>query len=132
MIVRDLQEAARSDRRVVTENWESVRLLLRADGMGFSFHVTTIYPNTITPMWYRNHLEAVLCIEGEGEIETVDDDKTYAIRPGVMYALDKNDKHILRARTRMRMVCVFSPPLVGKEVHDTNGVYPLEADEIKA
>jgi L-ectoine synthase len=132
MIVRNLAEAGKTDRKVQAENWDSVRLLLRNDQMGFSLHVTTIYEGTVTPMWYRNHLEAVLCVQGEGEIETADDGKVYAIRPGVMYALDRNDKHVLRAKTRMRMVCVFNPPLIGKEVHGEDGAYPLEAEEIHA
>ena len=130
MIVRDLTDAEASDRRVVSETWESTRLLLSSDQMGFSLHVTTIYPGTITSMWYRNHLEAVLCIEGEGEIQTVDDRKVHQIRPGVIYALDQHDQHILTARTQMRMVCVFNPPLIGKEVHDEDGAYPLEAEEV--
>ena len=72
MIVRDLSEAERTDRRVVAENWESTRLLLKGDGMGFSFHITTIYPGTETHIWYKNHLESVYCIEGEGEVEVLD------------------------------------------------------------
>jgi len=130
MIVRRLDEAERTDRRVVTANWESTRLLLRADAMGFSFHVTTIYPGTATRMWYQHHLEAVLCIEGEGDIEDLDAGVTHAIAPGTMYALDRHDRHVLRARTRMRMVCVFNPPLHGKEVHDESGAYPREADAV--
>ncbi len=132
MIVRNLAEAEQSERRVVSQTWESTRLLLKSDGMGFSLHITTIYPGTITPMWYQNHLEAVLCIEGEGEVETTENGKVYPIRAGDLYALNQNDKHVLRANTKMRMVCVFNPPLVGKEVHDRNGAYPLEAEEIKA
>jgi L-ectoine synthase len=132
MIVRDLREAERTERRVVSDNWESTRLLLKSDGMGFSLHVTTIYPGTETPMCYSNHLEAVLCIEGEGEVETVANGKVSAIAPGVMYALDENDRHVLRAKTKMRMVCVFNPPLAGKEVHDSSGAYPLEAEAIRA
>ncbi|MCB1019374.1 MAG: ectoine synthase [Bryobacterales bacterium] len=130
MIVRDLADAEKTDRRVTSQTWESTRLLLRSDQMGFSFHVTTIYAGTTTPMWYRNHLEAVLCIQGDGEIETNADGKVYQIRPGVMYALDKNDKHVLRARSEMKMVCVFNPPLMGKEVHGADGAYPLEAEEV--
>lgn len=132
MIIRELQQAHDSDRRVAAENWESVRLLLKSDGMGFSMHVTTIHPNTITPMWYQNHLEAVLCIEGEGEIEETEKDCVYPIKPGTLYALDQNDRHVLRARTKMRMVCVFNPPLIGKEVHNEDGAYPLKAEEITA
>ena len=70
VIVRRLREAEQTDRRVVAEHWESTRLLLAGDGMGFSMHVTTIYAGTATRMWYQHHLEAVLCIEGEGEVET--------------------------------------------------------------
>lgn len=130
MIVRNLAEAEASDRRVVSTTWESVRLLLKSDEMGFSMHVTTIYAGTITNMWYRNHLEAVLCIEGEGEIETLSDGKVHRVFPGMIYALDQHDKHVLRAQTQLKMVCVFNPPLNGKEVHDEQGVYPLEAEAV--
>ena len=44
MIVRHLKEAQTTDRRVVDPhgNWESTRLLLKDDNMGFSFHITTL------------------------------------------------------------------------------------------
>lgn len=110
-------------------NWVSRRLLLRKDGMGFSLHDTLIKEGTETFIWYKNHLEAVYCIEGEGEIEDLDNNKTYQIRPGTMYALDGHEKHYLRARKTMRMICVFNPPVTGREVHDENGVYPLIEDD---
>lgn len=130
MIVRTLDEAEKSARRVVSKNWESVRLLLRGDNMGFSFHITTIYAGTETPIWYQNHLESVYCMEGEGEVETVLEGKIYPIQPGTIYILDNHDRHLLRAKTQMKLACVFNPPLNGTEVHDENGVYPLEAAEI--
>jgi L-ectoine synthase len=128
MIVRTFDEARGTDRRVTAETWESVRLLLAADGMGFSLHVTTIHAGTTTPMCYRHHLEAVFCIAGEGEVETTADHAVYPIVPGTVYALDRHDDHILRATTTMRLLCVFTPPLKGKEVHDATGAYPLDAD----
>lgn len=130
MIVRSFQEAAATDRRIVAENWESVRLLLRSDQMGFSLHITTIYAGTTTPMCYRNHLEAVLCIGGEGEIEDKATGRVYPIATGTMYALDRHDEHVLRAKTELRMVCVFNPPLHGRETHDATGAYPLEAEPV--
>jgi L-ectoine synthase len=69
-------------------------------------------------------------MSGEGEIETCDDGKVYQIRPGTLYILDKHDKHLLRATKDMQMACVFNPPLNGKEVHDENGVYALEAETV--
>ena len=49
----------------------------------------------------------------------------YPIGPRSIYALDKHDKHILRAKTDMRLICVFHPALTGEEVHDADGSYPL-------
>lgn len=129
MIVRDIEALRDTERDVRTDNWGSVRMLLKSDGMGFSLHETTIYPGTQTYIHYANHLEAVYCIEGEGEVETLDDGRIHAIRPGVVYALDRHDRHHLRARTRLRLVCVFNPPLTGREVHDENGVYPLVEEQ---
>lgn len=130
MIVRTLDEAIKTGRQIKSETWDSVRLSLKDDNMGFSFHITTIYTGTETPIHYQNHLETVYCISGEGEVETVADGKIYPIKPGTVYILDKHDKHLLRATKEMQLACVFNPPLHGKEVHDENGVYPLEADPI--
>jgi L-ectoine synthase len=130
MIVRTLDQAEKSDRRVVTRTWESTRLLLKNDRMGFSFHITTIYARSETHICYQHHLEAVYCISGEGEVETLSDGKVHPIRPGTLYALDRHDDHLLRGITEMKLACVFNPPLTGREVHDKNGVYPLEADPV--
>ncbi len=125
MIVKNVNDIAGTEHDVVTKNWASRRILLNKDGMGFSLHETTIFPGTETCIWYKNHLEAVFCVEGEGEVETLADGKIYKITPGVIYALNEHDKHYLRAKTKMRMICVFNPPLTGREVHDEEGVYPL-------
>jgi L-ectoine synthase len=130
MIVRSLQEAEKTERRVVSEGWESSRLLLKNDNMGFSFHITTIYKDAELPMHYQNHLESVYCISGEGEVETLADGVVYPIVPGTIYILDKHDKHILRGHTEMKMACVFNPPLHGKEVHNPDGAYELQAEEV--
>lgn len=130
MIVRTLEAARKSQRRVVSDTWESTRLLLAGDNMGFSFHITTIYAGTETHIWYQNHLEAVYCIGGEGHVETCDDGKRHPITAGTIYILDMHDRHILRAATEMQLACVFNPALKGNEVHDEDGVYPLEAEMI--
>lgn len=132
MIVRNLKDAQQTARRVVSPdgNWESTRLLLKDDNMGFSFHITTIYEGADFQMHYKNHLESVYCISGEGEVETVSDGKKYDIRPGTLYNLNKHDKHVLRAFKEMKMACVFNPPLNGKEVHNAEGAYELEAEAV--
>lgn len=124
MIVRNLFEAQRSERCVKADNWESVRLVLRDDGAGFSFHITTIKAGTETPIWYKHHVEAVYCIRGEGEVEIVEDGRVFPITPGTIYLLDKHDRHLLRAKREMELACVFLPALSGMETHDADGAYP--------
>lgn len=132
MIVRNLSVAGATERRIVSPdgNWESTRLLLKEDGMGFSFHITTIYAGAEFQMHYQNHLESVYCIAGAGEVETLADGRKYPLAPGTMYALDKHDQHILRASQEMIMACVFNPALNGKEVHNAEGAYELHAEAI--
>ena len=63
-------------------------------------------------------------------METLKNNKIYTILKNTVYALDEYDEHLLRAKTDMRMICVFNPPITGRETHDENGVYPLvESDE---
>jgi L-ectoine synthase len=132
MIVRNLDQAEKTDRRIESPdgNWDSTRMLLKSDNMGFSFHITTIYAGADFDMHYQNHLESVYCISGEGEVETHADGKKYPIRPGTLYILDKHDKHSLRAVKEMKMACVFNPPLHGTEVHNAEGAYELDAKAI--
>ena len=71
--------------------WNSIRMLLKDDGMGFSFHITTIYKGSNIKMHYINHLESVYCISGCGEIVDLEHNKTFNIIPGTLYALNKHD-----------------------------------------
>jgi L-ectoine synthase len=125
MIVRHLKEIINTRRDIRTPTWASRRLLLREDRMGFSLHETTICAGTQTHIWYKHHLEAVYCVEGSGEVELIPSGEVFRIEPGTMYALNRNDRHWLRADpgADMRLVCAFNPALVGDEVHDEEGAY---------
>ena len=57
--------------------WTSRRLLLKHDDMGFSMHDTLIHAGSEIRMWYKNHLEAVYCVSGEGEIEDIETGEKY-------------------------------------------------------
>jgi len=128
MLVRNIKEIIGTDKEVHAKEgqWTSRRMLLKKDGMGFSFHETIIYKGTKTHIHYKNHLEAVYCVGGNGEIEDLSTGERHPISDGVMYALDKHDEHNLYGGTEdMRLICVFNPPIVGTENHDGDGVYPL-------
>lgn len=121
-----LKDIIGSDREVSGPGWTSRRLLLRKDGMGFSMHETIIPAGAELELWYKNHLEAVYCVSGNGSIQEMVSGVTHQIADGTLYALDSHDRHILRGGTEdMRMICVFNPPVSGRETHDTEGSYQL-------
>lgn len=125
MIIRKLADIIGTDQEVFAENrnWRSRRLLLQKDGMGFSLHDTTIFASTRTLIHYKHHVEAVYCIEGEGQLELIDQDTVIPLTAGTMYALNHHEKHYLVAFTNLRIICVFNPPLTGVEVHREDGSY---------
>ncbi len=127
MIVRTTDEITGTDRDVTSEdgNWTSKRIILGGDGVGFSFHETVIQPGTVNEFHYANHVEAVWLVEGEGTLTNRETEETHPLAPGTMYLLNNHDRHTVEPRTLMRMLCVFNPPVTGREVHDENGVYPL-------
>lgn len=131
MIVKHLDQLVGTSAEVDTEGWTSRRFILKSDGMGYSVHDTVIKAGAELEMEYRNHLETVYCVEGEGEITDLGSGEVHPIRPGTLYALNRHDRHVLRANRgcAMRMVCVFNPPLTGLEVHDASGAYPLPDEE---
>jgi len=124
VIVRKLSDVLGTPSEVEAANWTSRRLLLARDGMGFSLHDTILRAGTSTHIHYLHHLEAVYCIEGRGAVTVSATGEVIAIEAGTVYALDRHDEHVLRADTDLRMVCVFNPPLTGREVHDEAGAYP--------
>jgi len=130
MIVKHIKDIIGTERDIKTEKWASRRLLLKKEGMGFSMHETIAFANTENEMCYKNHLEAVYCVEGEGEIESLEDGKVHKIIPGTLYALNNHDRHILRAKTDLRLVCVFNPPLKGDETHDKDGSYSIDEKKL--
>jgi L-ectoine synthase len=132
MIVRKLKAVRGSDRHVESAGWDSARLLLKGDGMGFSFHVTTMYAGEELKMHYQHHLEAVLVLKGKGTIEDLATGEVHQLSPGVMYALNAHDQHVVRPHTDLVTACVFNPPVTGREVHDETGAYPADLEPAHA
>ncbi len=129
MLVRTVQDLeAHGSYREKPGVWSSARYLLRRDGMGFTLTETTVVAGASQTMQYKNHVEANLIIEGEGDLTDLVTGTVHRLAPGTMYALDRHDRHRIDADTDMRIVCVFSPALVGPETHDEDGSYPTPED----
>ena len=124
MIVAALKDILDTERDVSGPGWNSRRLLLASDGMGFSLTDTIIKSGAVLELEYIHHLEACYCIEGKGQIRLFDDEPWHPLEPFTLYALDQNDRHVVRATDAdLRLVCVFNPPLSGHEKHRKDGSY---------
>ncbi|HEY0517997.1 MAG TPA: ectoine synthase [Ilumatobacteraceae bacterium] len=129
MIIVRSDDIANTDRHVSGPGWDSKRMIVKADGMGYSVHETRIFEGTESHLHYKNHLETNYCLAGEGEVVDVATGETFAIVPGTIYALDQHDEHIVRATNGdLHLVCVFNPPVAGTETHNADGGYEPAAD----
>jgi len=128
MIVRKLNDLIGGPRDVRGEAWASRRFLLAEDGVGFTLTETSIVAGSEQVLWYKHHVEANYVIEGEGEVENLATGEVFALAPGSIYVLDQHERHRLKAFSAMRLVCVFTPALSGRESHDADGSYALPVD----
>ncbi|MDA1361642.1 ectoine synthase [Glycomyces luteolus] len=136
MIVRRLEDLIGTefdveghDRDQAQGTWRSRRLLLARDKVGFSLHDTVLFAGTSTTMRYANHVEAVYVIEGSGKLRDLETGDVHALTPGTMYLLNGGERHTLDVEQDLRCVCVFNPPVTGREVHDADGTYPLLTED---
>jgi len=128
MIVKHLKDILGTKAHATGEGWESRRILLAADGLGYSLHDTLVSEGVALELEYKNHVETNYCIAGEGEVEEVSTGRVWPLAAGSVYVLNAHQRHILRAlKGDLRLVCVFTPALTGEEVHDESGSYAAEA-----
>ena len=125
MIVRTLASILGTSAHVKGYAYESRRLLLAADGLGYSLHDTICKEGSEQLLHYQNHIETNYIIAGEGEVVNEATGEVHPLSPGTVYVLDRHDAHTLRAiRGDLRIICVFTPALTGLERHDASGSYP--------
>lgn len=104
----------------------SSRVLLDSDNMGYTMTKTVIPPNGKQFWHYKNHLESCYCIKGKGLLTNKNTGEEFEITEDVTYVLDKNDPHFFEAIEEVTLICVFNPPLTGKETHKEDGSYQSE------
>lgn len=106
----------------------SFRFLLAGDGLGFSLHKTVIPKGGAQRWHYRHHLEACYCVSGRGVLIEWEGCKEWVVEPDTVYAPDNHDLHTFQALEDTVLICVFNPPVTGREVHQDDGSYaPSEA-----
>lgn len=101
----------------------SNRILLESDEMGYTLTKTIVPVNGKQYWHYKNHLETCYCIAGKGILTNKNTGEQFNIESDIVYILDKNDPHFFEALEECILICVFNPPLTGKEVHKEDGSY---------
>lgn len=125
MKVIDFNDLYGTDREVDCPNggFKSLRFLIEDDGMGYTLTRTLVHKGEPQHWHYKKHLETCYCIRGHGRLTNLKTGDVYEIKPGIAYVLDKHDDHTFQALETVVLICVFNPPLTGKEVHKKDGSY---------
>lgn len=114
-----------ADRVVPFAAGTSNRILLESDGMGFSMTKTVIRAGTKNFQHYKHHLESCYCVSGRAILTDEKTGERHEVVPDITYALDKNDAHTFEAIEDTVLICVFNPPLSGREIHQDDGSYAV-------
>lgn len=126
MFVRTLEDVRAAGLEVTVNDGRAVsqRYLTAGDALGFSFHSVKVKQGVETDLWYKNHWEGNLVLDGELEVTDKSTGDVHLLGPGGLYLVGPDDPHHLRAVTDVHAISVFDPPITGKEDHDVDGAYP--------
>src|SRR5262249_40794570 len=127
MLIRTMQQYEAQGRVVSISHGRStaVRLLTKSDGLNFSISEARAPKPGQSDLCHKHHWEANYVRAGNATLEDRTTGQRWALAPGVLYCVGPKDKHrIIRDDTRMRIISVFNPPIVGNETHDADGAYP--------
>jgi L-ectoine synthase len=121
MIIKRKEDIVGTKGDASGDRWHSIRLLHEEDGMQVTLTDSILEAGFEMQLWQKNHLEACYCIEGEGTVEEIDSGTIHDIGPGTLYAMNNHDRHRIKAKTQMHILCTFYPALTGHEIHDSDG-----------
>lgn len=103
--------------------FRSHRILLAQDGAGYSM-TKTVLPPAGRQFWhYKHHIESCYCVSGKALLTNATTGQYWAIGPDTTYVLDNHDPHFFEAIEETVLICVFNPPLTGRELHGDDGAY---------
>lgn len=93
----------------------TLRMLTRADGLGFGFSVVQLAAGAEAMPWYKQHWEANHIISGTGELTDHGAGQSWSWRPAWPAMQGPRTGN---ACARIRTVSVFCRALAGNEQHD--------------
>jgi L-ectoine synthase len=124
MFVKTLADVRKAGLEVKTGIAISQRYLTAADGLGFSLHSVLLNKGAEADLWYKNHWEGNVVLDGTCEVTDYASGKVHRLEPGALYVVGPKDRHHIKALTDVHIISVFDPPLTGTERHDADGSFP--------
>jgi len=128
MLIRTMDQIEAEGRVISISHGKAtaLRLLTKSDGLNFSVSEARGGKVGASTLWYKNHWEANYIRSGTATLEDCHTGQRWPLAPGTLYCVGPKDKHqiIREVECEMRIISVFSPPIVGEETHDADGAYP--------
>jgi len=123
MYVKRADEMRAAGQEMVVANGQArtIRMVTKADGLGFSFSDVHFDAGIVTDLWYKHHWEANHILSGTGMVEDLTSRESWKLEPGMLYNVGPKDRHRVTAHTDIHLLSVFCPPLQGDEQHDADG-----------
>jgi len=127
MFVRHAGDLRAAGKEMIVANGtaRTLRMLNKADDIGFSFSDVHFDAGATTDLWYKNHWEGNYIAAGRGTVNDLTTGESWELAPGLLYSVGPKDRHRITAETDLHILSVFCPPIQGDEQHDADGV--LEA-----
>lgn len=126
MFVKRADEMRAAGKEMVAANGQArtIRMLTKADDIGFGFSDVHFKAGAEAILWYKHHWEANHILSGTGEVTDLTTGQSWKLEPGMAYNVGPRDRHKVRAQTDLHLLSVFSPALKGDEQHDAEGTLP--------
>jgi L-ectoine synthase len=126
MFVKRADGMRRAGKEMIAANGQvrTVRMLTKADGVGFGFSDVRLAAGAEAILWHKHHWRANHVISGSGDVTDIATGQTWALGPSMAYNVGPEDRHRVRAHTDLHLLSVFSPPLSGDETHDADRGLP--------
>ncbi len=103
-----------TSRHIVNDAYATTRFLLASDQVGVSFTDIVLAPGIEENYAYAVHTEIAYCLEGEAVV-TDAAGRRETITPGTLWVARAGETFRFVALAPTRLICVFTPPLVGDE-----------------
>lgn len=131
MLVRtpDDVRVAGHERELAGGTGRVAHFITRSDQVGFSYAAVRLKPGHRSEHLHKHHTSACLVLEGALEVTDLGAGTARRLGPGSLCCVGHEDRHRLHAVDEVHMISVLNPALVGSEVLDHEGGYPLDGAE---